>query len=281
MYGYVELKPPSTLLAPGAMVSVVSRDPYIAKIVCPPRASLGANWKVQESPTQEAEFKKKKEVNFNLDAKVLSALKADAKFQHISNITVSLSNPRLVELTDLDVFENMNERSQACWRAIEERRKAGFQISMISSGMMADISYTVEYTDDNHYSAEAKIAMLQDLAVSLGGGGSCVSTRTIIGKNLMFGVKDDLYLAALSMPDVDLGQVKRGSRLLDLSETPIINNETESPIIHPTDPVPNTCHSKDGCEGYVPATKTFPAQPTRPKGRKLTPVIFDDDDENI
>lgn len=231
MMGYTELRPPSTLLGPGAMVYVKSTSPFQAGTVCGVRASMGKRFVPNTSPTAAKQLKVARGKSFQLDAEVLEYIHAEAKFSALKTITVSLTNARITELTDDMVAENVANRSQACSEMIAERERAGFKVTMISSAIEGDVVYSVTWKEESKLEAAAKIETLSQLALSLGATADCVGTSTISAKGLIWGIIDDRWLAARSAPEQIAESVRPGTRVIGPEHLGHIMPKPDAPIV--------------------------------------------------
>ncbi|MGI4852333.1 MAG: hypothetical protein ACRYGR_10385 [Janthinobacterium lividum] len=216
-------------------MAITHRDPFVAKIICGPRASLGSGYKPLQSETANRSLTSRTTGTFSVDADLLSQIKADTAFSSISSLTVTLSNAKIVEIVDSDVLENIRYRSRACIEAVQARRRAGFEVTMVSSALISDFSYSVSFSQAAHLDAAAKVDVLSNLAVRLGGGATRVGENSIQSKGLSLGIRDDEYLSALALTDVDETHMKRGSRIIEAGNAQYIDIIPDAPVVFPTD----------------------------------------------
>lgn len=218
-YGYTEVRPPSTLLAPGTMVWVRSAKPFTAGIICTQKASLGPSFVPMASVTASSDLSKQSSKEFNLDAAYMEILKADAQFSDVSSLTARLDNATIFEVNDVDILNSIVDREPACSAAIKMRSEAGYHVSMISSALQADVVYSVKWNINSKLDASAKVAVVQNLAVELGLSGSHVSDQNISANGLYWGIVDDAFLAHLSEPGA-ITPVDKGTRVIAAQMTP-------------------------------------------------------------
>lgn len=233
VYGYMELIPPSTLLSPGAMVTVISRSPFQVRLVCGPRASLGPNWQPRSSYTASHTVRSQSGKSFQIAGEMMDLIKADARFSSVASISATIDRPTIAELDDNDVVSNLRYRSKACETAIALRVANKFPVTMVSSGLIADVRYSVTWDQNSHLSMKQKKDTLKELAVEIGIGTSAVNTEEIYAKGLVWGIRDDEYLAAISLSDIDANCVKRGSRLLDANSYAKFDRDADAPLVLP------------------------------------------------
>jgi hypothetical protein len=213
LYGYTEIRPPSKFFAPGTMVWVRSQQPFSAGIICTDSASLGRRFRPVVSNTAAMELKRATDRSFSLDADYLEMLRADARFSHVTEVTIRLERPVLYEVIDTDIIKHHVDRSANCRHAIAMRRNAGYQVTMISGALQADVTYTVSTAYEVGAGVGSSLETLQALAAELGADNAQVHERTITAKGLFWGIKDDAFMAQLSEPRMLLN-VPRHVRLL-------------------------------------------------------------------
>ena len=200
-YQYTEVSPPSNLFQPGAVVAISHRRPFTACLICGPRASLGAGLQVHQSPTAQGVTQKMNGRNFRLQAMYLEAIRADARFSAVTNVSMQLNNAHIVEINDTDVMEGVAHRSDVCRRSIQERLRRGFRITMIQSALSGDVVYRVSMNSEAQIDAKAKLNMMDQLAVELGGGATSVTAEEIRAQDLVWGIRDSDYLVTLGISD--------------------------------------------------------------------------------
>ena len=212
--GYTELRPASTLLAPGTLVVIDSRDPFQARIICGAEASLGPDLPMLRSVTSGGSLKSLRNKSFTIDASILGQLKENETLRSVESVTATLKNAVIVELTDEAVLAGIQLRSRACAEAVRSRVEKGYTITMISSALVGDIAYQVSFDNSaRHHAAFADKSMaMMDLAVALEGETSSSLSGEIYSRGLVLGIRDDEYLSALSIPDVDETAFDRNTR---------------------------------------------------------------------
>ncbi|MGH7146466.1 MAG: hypothetical protein ACREIJ_00995 [Nitrospiraceae bacterium] len=196
-YGYIELRPPSTLLSPGTMITVEDEDPLKAGIICPQEASLGASLEVKTSNSSESKLAKEASTDFSVDAKFLTQLKESEKYSSIESVKLSLSNVVVHELPDSTVFEKVKNRSDSCVEAIKFRRAQDQDVAIVKSVLAADVVYVVEFSAQSRLEASVKETIVKDLAAELGVKNSTVTSNSIQGTGLFWGIKPDTKLARI------------------------------------------------------------------------------------
>lgn len=220
LYGYTELRPPSTLLAPGALVSIISRDPFQAAIICGPKASLGPQLELQRSQTASGSVSHINNSTFNMDLGWLDLIRADEKLSAISTVTMTVSNAVIVEVRDEDVLMGLEHRSRACREAVRRRVEGEYTISMVASALMGDVVYSVKWSraHEQTLTKSEKIDALQNLAVKLGGSISSETASEIRATGLVWGIRDDEFLSAMAIDFVDESSFERGTRHIPVGQ---------------------------------------------------------------
>ena len=211
-YNFTEVRPASTLLAPGTVVWVKHARPFNAGIICTQTASLGGAFKALESPTATIEMRRALSTEFQIDAQYLKEIQLDARLKHVSNVTVQLRNPTVYAVTDTDVLASVGQRNPLCTQAIEARQEAGYTVSMISAALLADVNYKVSYSQEVQFDPKVKLEIAQQLALKLGVAVNITSESTIEAKGLYWGIVDDRHLAMLGTNKQDEGDEGNNQR---------------------------------------------------------------------
>jgi hypothetical protein len=197
-YEFTELTPPSTLAPPGTIVDVIKENPLVIGVICRASDALGPDLQslVLESAStaskQVAEFTG--EFRLGIDAQKQITSDLDPKF--IRNIIVTLSNVKIVELPDSVVFDLIGGRTDGCAKAMKFRRDKGRKISMIKAVIQATAVYQIQF--DGSLRADGRAQVTSRIAGKLGLGAGVKSDDTIQGDGLIWGVRDDVSLAAVS-----------------------------------------------------------------------------------
>ena len=252
-FGFAEMRPPSQLLTPGAVVFVESKRPFAAGVICDQAMSLGKKFVPVNSPTSNSTLNKAANVKMDVGADVFDLVKGKADVSAIRTIKVELHNPVIYTLTDLDVLRGAKDRDPLCSEAIMARLRAGFPVTMISKALMADVTYSVSWKQDASLDAKARIDALSGLAPHLGVAQGSVRESSIVGKNLFWGVMDDTYLFKLSMQGLvggSSGASAGGLATEDPGESNSILpvDEDAAVMVHPTVDVDGTDAGDEGLD---------------------------------
>lgn len=195
-YGFVELTPPSTLLPPGTIVRLRTREPLQAQIVCTQKAALGPSVDLQSSSSQSTSLVSEAERAFNLDLSALPFLSSKAQYKSVGRVVMHLSNVAILEIPDTAVYEGYPQRSQACGRALADLESdPSNTVSMIKSVLAADVDYGIEFKDSSNLDVSAQVALVKALAADLGADASSAGEKSVQGHSLFWGVTDEIRLA--------------------------------------------------------------------------------------
>ncbi len=200
--GFQEINPPSTISGPGSVIYIKQEHPLRTGLICDTRHSLGAGFIPREYDTKSNSFSKTKKRHFALSADILSQVRTDNSLHSISNVSVTIANPKIYIVTDTDVFSNIHYRSEVCKQSILRRVNGGFKVSMISETLEGDVSYCVTWDSGAKLSAEAKCDLLTNLRAKLKLGEATIRGSCIVGRALVWGVVDDRFLAQESLADL-------------------------------------------------------------------------------
>jgi hypothetical protein len=197
-YEYTELIPPSTIITPGSLVTVIKTNPFAIGIICPAIAALGQNVSTNFLTSASANSKEATELTgeFNLDPSIKDKLSISGGTKSVKTIAVTLSNVKIIEIPDSVVFQSIANRQRECASAIKFRMDHGQTVSMIKSVIQATASYRVHF--DASLKADAKAEMIRGIAGSLGLTNGIKSDDTIEGEGLIWGIRDDLDLALVN-----------------------------------------------------------------------------------
>lgn len=195
--GFIELKPPSTLVPPGTWVSVLSQEPLHVGIICTPQTSLGliGTDHLKDSDSVSSEIASQLGSSFKLSSEALSVLKSHGDFEDIAGVSFRLLNVRLHEIPDNVVLGGLPKREMTCREAIRFRADQGESVTMIKSVLMADVDYELTFArnldSDSEADAKRRLALKLDLRLSKDVGGEV----RIVGRNLIWGIREDRALA--------------------------------------------------------------------------------------
>lgn len=192
--GYSDVQRPTNLWTPGTIVAIRSAAPFEAARICTTEDALGATFKVDESPALSFSWSRKTSTKFEIEGSYQKAINARLGFDAIKNITFELSNTKVYETSDSAVLRAASNggTSQACKDAITRRFNANQPMTMLSSALQADVTYTVQFNAD--IDTEVKYSVTQEIAPELTAGAVVKGEGRIEGKGIIFGIIDDRQL---------------------------------------------------------------------------------------
>lgn len=194
--GFAEFRPPSNLVIPGTWVTVEDSDPLELGVVCSAETALGVSREdLSSSASIDVNFSSKLTNDFELDAKLISALSGTQNLNLIRSLTFRLKNVELLEISDETAIAGLTRRTEACREAIKFRIEAKTPITMIKSALVADVEYVVEI--DTELGAEGKAELADDLALKmeLKLAGTTDRDFKLSGTRLIWGIREDVSLA--------------------------------------------------------------------------------------
>lgn len=200
-YGFVPIQPPSTLAQPGTWVTVSKEKPLQVGVLCPAESALGPglDQRLLPSPSVEQQFTARLGSSYSLGAKALQQLKGKVAFKQVRNISFRLVNVRCVEIPDDLVFERLKQRTADCQQAIVLRMNLSEPVSMIKAVLIADMEYQVEFEKQLDAGSEAEIRKKLALELNLRLADTSGGTRRMVGKSLIWGVREDSRLARVGL----------------------------------------------------------------------------------
>ena len=197
--GYVELRPPSNLYRPGMWVTVLNENPLHLDTICGPQSALGLE---EDSGTIMSEssdlsFKSQLSGLFVADLAAIAAGAINIQLAMIQSVTFKLSNIKLVEIPDDVVRKGLDSRTSSCSESIKFRLGKQQTVSMVKSVLVADVIYNVSFEDSTN--SEDRSQTMKDLALHLGTKIDISQTgeMRLIGRQLVWGIRDDSVLAKL------------------------------------------------------------------------------------
>jgi len=197
-YGYSELRPPSTLAAPGTLVYLRSSSPAQVAIVCTAKDAFGSALQIVQSDSAEIALTQELSIGAKLDASYLEKIKGNATYADVRDVTVLFTNVHVFEVPDAGVFEAVANRTPSCSQAKSTREKDGRRVTLVKSVIQADVNYVLSFKRDLDIVVKDTIA--KQLAAELGVSGSQITNGTIRGSGLYWGVIDDPLLGRVNRP---------------------------------------------------------------------------------
>lgn len=213
-YGYVPVRPASSLWRPGSIVWVQHRNPLQVGFVCTASQVMGADYAPLQSTTTNADLARASKKGITMGARLQDIASADGEFTDVKSVSVLVRNVREFACTDLDVAQAATKLSKRCLQAIARRRAQGYDVTFISGAIEADVSFSVRFHKSSKLDAQAKIAAAQNISAKLGVDASSVTDKTIEAQQLVWGVRADDFLAKVLAPDI-LPAADRGSRIFN------------------------------------------------------------------
>lgn len=201
--GYCLITPPSNLVAPGAIVMMVKDAQGRAQLqtICGPRAALSSRFLPRVSETLSATYRMSRSQRMSLQAEAVERFKTRVKTEDVQTVQVELSRPRIIEITEADVYAHVDQRTEACQRAIDSRIEAGFSPTFVTSAYIADVQYTVSFRREQTLTKRVREERMARIAGSLGGGHTEVTEHALRASNLVLAVKSDPFLLSIRPAD--------------------------------------------------------------------------------
>jgi hypothetical protein len=198
-YEFSELNPPSTLVCPGAIVTIIKTNPIVIGVVCRGADSLGLPLHTNLIISDSAVSKAVSELtgSFQLNSAIQKHLTGDVGGKLLKTITVTLSDVKIIEIADSSVFQLMSNRTHYCTEAIAFRRGKGQVISMIKAVIQATAVYRVQF--ESGLQTDFRTQTIHRIAGNLGLTNGVKSDDTIQGDNLIWGIRDDVDLGSLQL----------------------------------------------------------------------------------
>ena len=213
-YGYTPVRPASSFWLPGSVVYLKSRRPLEVGFICTASQMMGPSYAPLESTSTNADLQRATKRGLRLGAQFQDIVSGDAELENVKSLTMTVRNVHLYEVTDYDVMTAAKTPNRRCLAAIARRRAQGYDVTIISGAIMADVAYEIGWKRSTKMDAQAKIAAAQNLSAKLGVDASSVSDKSIQASKLIWGIRADDFLAAVLAPEI-LPPADRGSKVFD------------------------------------------------------------------
>jgi hypothetical protein len=199
-YEFSQLVPPANFYPPGTILKVDNIDPFVVRRVCSQTASLGPDvlQHIERSDTATSSIAAAFTGDFELGAHYMDQLKNDSKFRYVRKVRADLSNVYLLDLPTSEIFRLIRHRDPECIAAVNYYIDHRDTVTLVYQALVADAEYSVEYDSSLHQ--DAKATLTQALAARLAGSIDSIGLESFMGKQLIWGVRDDQRLVRLSEP---------------------------------------------------------------------------------
>lgn|GEM_PF-5903020 len=209
--GFIELRPPSTLIEPGAWVEVQARNPLRLRTVCSAKTALDLSVEqLTKSTSANTSLTRALTGNFTFSLESLAFGNLSARAQTIETVELRLSNVRLIELADDQILRNLPKRDKHCAEAIRLRYENDSKsLTMIDTVLIADAEY--HFTFKGQANADANIQAVQELAAKGNLSVDASRNTVVLGSSLVWGVKDNQFMASrgIGLPNVGASTTER------------------------------------------------------------------------
>jgi hypothetical protein len=225
--GFVELRPPSTLIQPGAWVEVQKRNPLQLGTVCSAQSALQlTKEQLAESTSADTTRTRAFTGSFNIGLEALGFGDVASKAKIIKAVELRLSSIRLIELSDDQILKNLPKRELSCTEAIKLRYQNNPKsLTMIDTVLIADAEY--QFTFDGQADTNAKTAAVEEFAAkaNLAVDVNREDSTAVLGSNLVWGVRDDQFMAyqGIALPEVGASSEDKRSILQDSGPIEVID----------------------------------------------------------
>lgn len=195
--GYYPVKSPSNSFPAGEIVMISNSDPFDGNTVCSKTEYLGdVSPRIAQGPDIDQVTLKKLSGVFDASRDLPKTESMKAQLSSVKSIELRLSNIRIEDFTDATVFSNLHQQVEGCTTAIKNHEKK--RMVFIQKVLRADGCFVVHLINGASLSAKEKNL----LKVELGGEWEKDSQTNIMGKDLVWGIRDsgDLVLSYQPVP---------------------------------------------------------------------------------
>lgn len=191
--GFVPLQPPRDKLQPGTLVvlrPLPGGHSGIRSICWPAQAFPGL---VPPTTNNSATLVAKQhlEKTFSLGLDYLKRIKSDSKYSQVADISLTITDPLVVEYSSADLYEAISKRQSACNQSIADERADEEKVLTVVQVLRANVTYHI--TTDTRFSTTNVIpeTLLKGLKVELGGSYVNTNDATISGSDMVWGILPD------------------------------------------------------------------------------------------
>ena len=196
-YGYLRISPPRPTLSPGTLITVdhTSGESHV-EVVCWQGQAFPGLVAPHTSDTEARTLTSSATSSLGLEAAYLDSIKANANYNNIENITLSLSNAHVLECARADFYEAYDGRSFRCKQAVADAETSGKTVYTVVQALQADVTYHIVSKAGAGAGVGLQKDVLAGLAAELGGSVSNESDLTICGKGIFWGLFPDVIKSA-------------------------------------------------------------------------------------
>lgn len=195
---FAQIKPPNKLINPGTIALIEEDEEGILKIICPCENAFGDSISQYfvESPSINIDLSNKLNGNFTVDLSFIDRwFSLNPNSNVVKKINLKLSNVKIIELPEDAIFKNIKKRTLYCSQAINNRLDSGKKVTLIKRVLQADAEYSIEFS--RALSLNDSLDIIKSIALELAGSTEIKGKNKIIGRNLFWGVDDDMVLGSL------------------------------------------------------------------------------------
>lgn len=203
--GYIPVFPPDPTYGPGAVVAL-----YKEKIerICSVGGSIGTEIKADDNKTADMSFVSSYAAKFNANAGLTEIAKKSAESDQslsaeakaalgaIKSVTFSITNARTVSLAGDQIDDGIRKyRTEGCRQSIEKSEARRIWITMVTQGIIGDMTYHFEFKNEAGINASAKLEAIKAIAGALQLESESATSTAVMGKGLLLGIRHQESLA--------------------------------------------------------------------------------------
>lgn len=236
---FAQTNPPNNLVSPGTIALIEKDKEGILKIICPCENAFGDSISQYfvESPFVDINISNKLNGDFYVDLSLMNRFSPSSDSNIIKEITLKLSNVKILELPEDAIFKNIKKRTRYCRQAIDNRLSSGEKVTLIKRVIQADAEYLIEFSSS--LLQDDTVGLMRSIALELTGNTVIKGKNKIIGKKLYWGVDDDIALGSLKPDELPSTGSENRPRLTKKDKSYKVEFEKVSydvsPIKQPTD----------------------------------------------
>lgn len=189
--GFLRVSPARTDLPPATLVVIDAAGPDQVTIerVCSAKDAFPGVVPPHVSDTPLRTLQSNSDTKFSLETDYLKAIKANPTFSSIDNVTLTLTNAKVLEYDTADLYRAYPARTSACTSAVAAMEARNKVVYAILQAFLADIEYHIVNKDKSATTADLSAAALGSLSTNL--GATSDGDRNLSGKQMVLALRPE------------------------------------------------------------------------------------------
>ena len=188
--GFLRVTPARTDLPPATLVVIDAAPTQVAiKRVCSAEDAFPGVVPPHVSDTPLRTLRLNRDSEFSLEADYLKSIKVNPAYSSIDDVTLTLSNAKVLEYDIADLYRAYPARTTACTRAVAAMEAQNKVVYAILQSFLADIDYHIVDKSKTGGTVGLSAQQLGSLTATLGGTTS--DDKTLTGKQVVLALRPE------------------------------------------------------------------------------------------